>query len=82
MVSDICRNNFIVFLEFRCIEIYKNYKLHWDAIRFETMDDYDLLPTEIYYVKMIHAPNKREAIKRGKCIFTLKILQEFKNTHF
>lgn len=82
MVSDMSQKNFLVYLEFRCIEIYKRYKLLWNAIRFETKDDYDLLPNEIYYVKLIKAPNKIEAIKRGKCILILKILQEFgkKNT--
>ncbi len=72
MISELKNGCFLVFLNLKCIELFKNYTLEWDAVKFENQDDYDLIPCEIYFIAMINALNKKEAIKRGKRLFDSK----------
>ncbi|MHA1439756.1 MAG: hypothetical protein ACTSPD_19585 [Promethearchaeota archaeon] len=72
MISELKTGYFLVFLKFKCIELYKNYTLEWDAVKFENQDDYDLIPSEIYFITIINALNKKEAIKKGKLLFDSK----------
>lgn len=72
MISSYKSCKYLVFLKLKCIELYKNYILEWDAVKFENQDDYDLIPSEIYFISITNALNREVAIKEGKKIFFLK----------
>ena len=74
MISSYKSCKYLVFLKLKCIELYKNYILKWDAIKFENQDDYDLVPSEIYFISITNALNRKVAIKEGKRLFFLKCL--------
>jgi len=78
MISELGNDYFLVFLNLKCVEPYKNYKLEWDAVKFENQDDYDLLPCEIYFITIINALNKKTAIEKGKRLFYSKYTKKLR----
>ena len=57
---------FVVVQYLSCIEMYKIYKLKWEAYEYTSSDILDILPCEIYSIKLIGARNRVEAIKKAK----------------